>query len=214
MAANRSTLTPTDLTVLEILAWRIRVAPSEQMRQVVGQGVRGWIRRRARLCQQNLIRSRIVILPLISVVEPLLTSWPNDAAPDFEALSWHVMQRWTMAKRQSVRLLWASRHAEAIVGGKSGAERQPLQVVHDLGMASVFFQRRQRSAHEMERWLSEDCFRVVAPREARVKVPDAVILDRDGHVQTAIEFAGCYSATRLRRLFQHCQRRRWRFELW
>jgi hypothetical protein len=214
MAANRSTLTPTDLIVLETLTWRIRVAPSEQLRQAVGQGVRSWNRRCERLTQQQWIWSRVVVLPVISVVEPLLSSWPGDAAPDFEALSWHVTHRWTTAKRQSVRLLWASRNAEAIVGGKSGAERQPLQVVHDLGMASVFFQRRRRASHETERWLSEDCFRVLAPREARVKVPDAVIVDREGRVQTAIEFAGCYSATRLRRLFQHCQRRRWRFELW
>lgn len=211
---NRITLTSPDLLVLEFLTWRLRVATSEQMQQALGQGPRGWERRRERLVQQQWIRTRAIVLPVIAVEEPLAICWPRDAVPDCDALSWHVTQRWTTAQARSVQLIWATQHAEAIVGGKSGIARQPLQVVHDLGTAAVFFQRRRRIPDAAERWLCEDLFRVLYPKLAKSKVPDAVILDEDGHVQSAVEFAGGYSATRLRRLFQFCRQRNWPIELW
>ncbi len=211
---NRSTLTPPDLLVLVLLTWRLRVAASEHLQQALGQSPRGWERRCTRLVQHNWIRTRTMILPVITVEEPLAICWPRDATPDCHALSWHVTQRWTTARARSVQLVWATPHAEAIVGGKSGIARQPLQVVHDLGTAAVFFQRRRRMADAAEQWLCEDIFRVLHPQQAKSKVPDAVIVNEDGDVQTAVEFAGGYSATRLRRLFQFCRQRNWPIELW
>lgn len=211
---NRVTLTSLDLLVLEFLTWRLRVATSEQLQQALDQSLRGWERRCERLVRQQLIQTRAVVLSVITVEEPLAICWPRDAVPDCDALSWHVTQRWTNTRPRSVRLVWATRHAEAIVGGKSGIARQPLQVVHDLGTAAVFFQRRRRMADTDQRWLCEDLFRVLYPKLAKSKVPDAVILDEDDHVQSVVEFAGGYSATRLRRLFQFCRQRNWPIELW
>ena len=126
---------------------------------------------------------------------PLASCGRGDSPPDFSSIAWQLRKRWLQAPRIPARILWATEAATHLVGGVGGRIRQPLQVQHDLGVAEIWARRPIESDLK---WISEDIFRCWYVRDARTKVPDALLVDASANkVKRVLEYGGQYSRKRL-----------------
>jgi hypothetical protein len=98
-----------------------------------------------------------------------------------------------------------------LVGGCGGTVWQPLQIEHDLHVTEMFLQTQHRQPAWAVGWISEDAYR---RRHPGGKVPDAAIVDADGQVERWMEFAGSYSAPRIRAFHRCCVREAVPYVLW
>jgi len=152
---------------------------------------------------------------VLTVQRPLVNWRPRMPEPNHDANAWQLKCRWTGIAVTSCLVTWATNQAARLHGGCGGRLRQPLQVQHDLGLASVFIGRLELKPSQATRWLGEDVLRRQHGLGPGRKAADAAIVDGNGRVEKVIEFGGMhYSAERLRRLHHYCRRNRLAYELW
>ena len=181
------------LRILTLLAWRCRAASDIQLANALKTNT-SRIRRACReLKQRELVFSRNLLAMEYQLTGPLVASESIGTVVDFGQIAWQMQRRWRDTVRVRTRVIWASKFATRVVGGVGGRLR-PLQLEHDLGVAEVFSRRESRIAGN---WISEDVFRAYWNVARRSKIPDAIIVDANDHVQRVIEFGGRYSRQRL-----------------
>lgn len=210
-------LTDVDQVILDLLTWRTRIATSTQVVRLLACTQQTSSRIEPRF--KNLIRAGLIerakaVVALPRIDGPLFSWSPGNDEPDCNALAWHLERRWRSATSRRLTVYWATRRAVHLVGGIGGRLRQPLQMQHDLGTTAVLLCRTQTDPSTVERWLSEDIFRLHFRDAKGGKVPDAVLCAEDGTIVVAIEFGGLYSSERLRRFHRHFARKSLDYELW
>jgi hypothetical protein len=197
--------------MLTMLCWSCRAATVAQLAAAAGVSVEGVNEALRSLMWVRLASVKTVSVATITLREPLSVWRTGLPAPDFGHLAWTLEFRWQTAQRRPERIVWATGLAPRIVGGVGGQLRQPLQLEHDLGLTDVFV---GRSRDDAAQWLSEDAFRAVFRPTTREKIPDAVLVNGDGRVETVIEFGGRYSHRRLRSFHRYWSGKRVAYEIW
>jgi len=210
--ASWLSITARDAGLLDLLTRRVRSATVTQVaRRSFGGSIAAAGKRLRRLQSAGLVVTAAPLVRQLSLTEPLMSWRPHHPEPDFDALSWRARGRWRGLLPKAVRAVWATAAAVRLVGGCGGEVRQPLQVEHDLHVTEVFLQLESGRPALTDRWISEDVYR---RRERRGKVPDGVLLDSAGRAVRWMEFAGSYSAGRIRSFHRCCEREGLPYELW
>lgn len=204
--------------ILDMLTLRCRVATEEHLVALLrpeSPTLRAIACRLRRLQQRGLIQRESVVVPQLAVARPITIWRPGLPEPNHDANAWQLQHRWARIGVTSRSVIWATHKAARLHGGCGGRLRQPLQVQHDLGVASVYIRRLALKPSQAIRWLGEDILRRRSFLDPSGKAADAAILNGDGKIKKAIEFGGMhYSAERLRRFHRHCRRHRLPYELW
>lgn len=213
--SNTSEIEKTQLALLTLLTWRVRAGTTEQLvefgmlsnlpvsRMLLSACIRaGWLQHAA------------MVISFRQFHEPLFTWKPNELAPDCEALAWKLTRTRQKAIPKRVQVYWATKKAERLTAGVSGAGRQPLQIEHDLGTTQIFLKHLKNNPETGSAWMNEDilsrCYPDLFPR----KIPDAVLMDQEGGITLILECAGQYSAKRIRQFHRFCQQKRTPYEIW
>lgn len=207
--------TKRDRKLFDLLTRKLRVVEDEQIFFAFTKSPRGsrLAYRLRRWHDQGLIQRTQAVVRMIAVVEPIATWQLGLPLPDFDAVSWRLQRRWQIVPRP-VSVSWATSRAAELFGGVGGRLRQPLQLEHDLGTASVYFRRLQFAPDAADAWIGEDIYRREHRPPRRFKVPDAVLLDGSGAVRLAVEFGGAYPAERVRSFHRFCVCQRLPYEIW
>lgn len=204
------------LEVLRLLAWDLRVATEEQIAQGVGttHGMDPKVVRAVtkRLLRCGLLESIVLPAPLPKLDEPIASWTPSRPMPDFEAVSWSAAERIRKTPAIRVRALWSTGGALRVVGGVESQLRKPLQIEHDLGVASMYFACHRRVGDGQ--WCGEDAFRMCRRPTRGQRSPDAVLLDREGGVLLVLDYLTAYSAPRLRKFHHYWAARRTPYQWW
>lgn len=180
-------------------------------RQLAGEGC---LRLAEKLASAGLLTRCIVRCGPLLVLQAPLASWePGQLPPHFHTCAYRARIRGRGHVGPTTAFL-ASNRAAAVMGGRGGPLKNPLQATHDVHVAEVFLVLRRTSPHLASRWVGEDAL----PRTKRFRReqrPDAAIVDADGRVQQVTEFIGAsYGPHRLVAIHQHCAKRGWRYDLW
>lgn len=194
--------------ILDLLAWRTRVATEGQLKLFSALKPRSL----RRLLVHGLLHRQDLVVCLPELFVPLFAWMPGEDKPDCAALCWRLEQRRKQLRPRRERVFWASAQAQKLMGGGGAGLRQPMQVEHDLGTTAIYLRYWQEDPEIAQKWLGEDLYRLL--HRPKGKVPDAVYCNPDGVVQKAIEFAGAYSAARLAAFHRHCARLFIPYELW
>lgn len=210
-------LTMRDLEILHALTHCVRVLSVDQIR-------RGWwssttedstaVRDRLRLLARSgwISRASILTQPLPKMDEPLAVWWPGQVSPPFDAIAWTTKKRWRAPARSTPVVLASDKAARRFFGRQARGLRQAFQATHDLGLSEVYLHFRKARTSLLPLWRGE---RQIASLRRRRKVPDAVIADASlWPPQVVIEFAGMYSAERMRNFHSFCVRESLPYELW
>jgi hypothetical protein len=166
-----------------------------------------WARRQARAGLLTL--QYIAVHPELKLHEPLLEFHPGDPLPNFDALAWQVQSRWKLPPEMTL-VATATKKARQFTGGVIGG--RPIrhrEVTHDVHVASVYLRLRETDCELSKRWMPEDAVYATNAHEFRTKVPDAVLTGKEPLI---VEFAGKYSARKLRSL--HAEYSKSRYQLW
>ena len=209
------TLNHRDETIHAILMAKVRVLSLQQIAtRFFGSDFSNAKRTLNRLLDKRiLVEHKIVARILPPSIEPMYAWEPGLAEPRYEHLSRHLKRRWLHLPTKRVATYMAAIRYSTIVGRRT-KERltHPLQVSHDLGLASVFLHFYENHHEVAQRWIGED---FMARYSSRVKsVPDAVILSEAQTPARAIEFGGLYSAKRLKKFHAYCFARELPYEVW
>ncbi len=204
-------LSENQMRVLIILTWELRVASEAQLASRLGLTLTQLRQLVHRLSKHGLVTSWRTTTLRLDLQGPLASYGRGDDQPDFRALAWQLRKRWRESPRIPTRVCWATSAATHLVGGVGGRLRQPLQLDHDLGVAEIW---ARRSGEPDLKWISEDIFRNWFLREARTKVPDALLVDESGkQVKRVLEYGGQYSAQRLEDFHRYWSART-PYEIW
>jgi len=210
-SANR-----TALAVLRLLAWDLRVATEVRIAEHIGSeyavepdAIRSVIRR---LRRRQLLGSAVTPAPLPQLDEPIISWSYGRPAPDFEAVAWAAGERVRKTPSSRVRVLWSTAGALRIVGGVETRLRKPLQLEHDLGVASMYFACCRKTGDGV--WCGEDAYRLSRRPTRGQKSPDAVLLDSEGGVTLVLDYLTAYSAPRLRKFHHYWAARRKPYQWW
>ena len=188
-------LSKTQMRLLIVLTWELRVGSETSLAAGLGLDVMQLRSMAQRLRKQGLLNSWRTSSMRHDIFAPLAAFQRGDSLPDFSSLAWKLRKRWLQTPRIPTRIYWASAAATNLVGGVGGRIRQPLQVEHDLGVAEIWAKRRKEADLT---WISEDIFRSWYVRDARTKVPDALLVDAEAKtVKRVLEYGGQYSRQRL-----------------
>ncbi len=188
-------LSETQMRLLIVLTWELRVASEDQLASGLGLTLTQLRQLGRRLRKHGLLNSWRTTTLSHDMVRPLANWSRGDNQPDFSAIAWQLRRRWLKAPRVPARVLWATIAATHLVGGVGGRLRQPLQLHHDLGVAEIW---ARRSKEPDLKWISEDIFRCWYVRDVRTKVPDALLVNEGGNqVRRVLEYGGQYSRGRL-----------------
>jgi hypothetical protein len=131
-------------------------------------------------------------------VSEALSYWePGTPPPNFGRIAYRAQSRWQRPPQLRLFVM-ASDKAKRRHGGF--LSRRPIrarELNHDIGFAQVFWHLLKDDRDLPSRWAFED--ELIATKEHRFSqaIPDAVIR---GSPDIIIEFAGSYSAKKLRRL--------------
>jgi len=209
-------LTARDEQIIETLLTKVRVMHAGQAARAFWPGASGdprEVRRRlSRLAAAGFVGVHAVLARHLPATESPVLRWaPREPPPDFDAASWRLQARWTMAPRPS-RVYVAGKRAGAMHGLSAGRLRKPLQVDHDLALAEAYVAFLRRSPALAARWLVED--RLPKGRRGQ-RQPDALVFAADGRTaELAIESGGAYPAERVASFHAFCQARNLPYELW
>lgn len=158
-----------------------------------------------------LARAPVHAHPEIELAAPLASWEPGDPAPDFGPLAYRCKSRWTKSSAQTTVYV-ATKKAAQQFGGTGGRRiKRAFQATHDLHMSAIFIKKLLDAPDEAAAWVSED---VLAPERKGEKLPDAVLRNSEGQIMKVIEFAGSYSAARLKKVHEDCEIRGLPYELW
>lgn len=204
--------TPLQKKVLDLLTRRVRVIEESQL-------VRAWqlgslsLRRALKALEARHLISLGKAATRLPIAARTIAMWePGDLPPDFVRMAWMLERRYYESPVKPRWIAWARKRAARLTGGIGGSIRQPLQLSHDLGVASMFL---NRVASTSQNWVSEDLFRREFRRTSFLqKVPDAVLVNEDAKIVLAIEYGGKYSSERLSQFHADCQRARIPYEIW
>jgi len=160
-----------------------------------------------------LTENRLLARVLPSPVQPLYVWEPGFPEPAFEHHSRLLKQRWSRLAPRRVTTFMAAERFSRLVGRRAvGRLKHPLQVSHDLGLASVFLFFLHYHPSVALRWVGED-FLAACTMRAR-GVPDAVIISNGTAPEMAVELGGVYSAKRLYKFHRYCFARELIYEVW
>jgi hypothetical protein len=185
--------------LLNMLGWRVRLMTMWQMlstgakpgeiNQIIKSGL--------------LVETTVLARPLLSLWEPLTLNGWND--PD--SLAYMAQGRWTQDPEPTV-VYSLSHRAARILSAKRGKLTQPLQRTHDLHVTQMVLIYRHRWPTLYRDLISEDYL----PRGG--KVPDLALVSPEGRVYRYVEFAGSYSAARIRAFVNNAEKKGVEYELW
>lgn len=209
-------ITRREQAILEAVCRRVRLLSLPLVVTGWGSATRGRHERmravlRRLVTDEWLTTCTALACPLLDLEFPLATWRPGRCAGDMDELSRTCRRRWTRPP-EPVRLYLAGPRAVATWGGKL---RQGVphigQVTHDLHVAAVYVRFLRCRPAAAQSWVGEDTLRRA---RARLKRPDALLVDATGRPTWAIEFAGRYSPHRLRRFHEFCAAQGLSYELW
>ncbi len=204
--------------VLKWLAYQLRVATMRQLTTALASQL-AVTAPRAKSCLLRLSRSGQLGRKTLPVAIPKLTgplvAWsPGQSAPDFEAIAWAARKRLAVAVQRREVVMWASDWATRRVGGIGGPLRKPLQVEHDLGVAAIFFARSSSAFNTFDSWLGEDQYARLRRPVRGQKRPDAVLVDKAGHLTLVLDYLSLYPPAHLRSFHHYWADRNTRYEWW
>lgn len=197
--------------LLIALTHQLRLASDAQLQMLQG-GKTNIVRSLRWLNRQGWLERQLVVVALPRIKNPIQKWRLKMEVPDFDSLAWTLIKRLRDATPERMTVNWATEKTVRFLGGVGGRLRQPLQIAHDLGVTSVYC-RRHALKLRSGIWVSEDLFRL-SFAQPRSKIPDAVLLNDLGEVESAIEYGGEYSADRLRAFHRFCAKRGWPYQIW
>jgi hypothetical protein len=161
----------------------------------------GWVR-----------RGTVFARPLPHIEQPLFVWRPREPAPAFDTLAWKSQSRWSEAAKTIPVIVASDKSSRRFFGRRARGIRQGFQTTHDLGVAEVYLRFREQFPSQISQWRGE---RMIAHLRRRKKVPDAVIADESLWPPIlVVEFAGEYSARRLRQFHHVCVKEQLPYQLW
>ena len=205
--------------IVDILLWRLRLITETQLIGLFANKYSPEIVCRALqyLVRKKTVRRIRLERPVLQLSSPMFCFRPEEETePEFSQLSWQMRKRLAHPNHEPHSIYLATEYAEITFGGISGM-RQPFQINHDLGTASVFICRYLNSKCSLawSEWAGEDVVRRFHRRLGIKKIPDAAILSSCGQLRMAIEFGGRdYSPRYLRKFHHHWKTRGVGYELW
>lgn len=198
--------------VLDALLWRIRVIAFSQVAELIGNA-------EAEKCLRSLVGNALVEplhvrAKLLRLIKPMFEWEPQQPTePDFWKLSWACETRFEKVDAESHTVYLATEKACRHFGGVGGRLRQPFQLEHDLGTASMFV-AHVRAQTKRQEWVGEDSIRRYYRHMKIKKIPDAAVIAGE-RVVKAIEFAGrSYSGDYIRKFHLHWKTRTTPYEIW
>jgi hypothetical protein len=203
-----------DQEILSALAVKVRLFSQRQIAEHWWNGDMANTRRRLKqfAFAGLLIRLLVPARTLPELASPLVRWSPGDATPDFGAIAYRCQSRWRYRHIHPTTVWIASEKAAQLYGApRRGELKQPTQATHDLGVAAVWLRMREVAPAWAEAWRGEDC---LAHTRRGEKIPDAFVVDGSQEVQWVIEFAGGYSAERVRAFHDDCALRHLPYQLW
>ena len=157
-------------------------------------------------------RGTVFARPLPPIERPLFVWRPREPAPEFDAIAWIAQSRWTAAPKSISVVVASNKSSRHFFGRQARGIRQGFQTTHDLGVAEVYLRFREQFPLQISQWRGE---RMIAHLRRRKKVPDAVIADEAlWPPKLVVEFAGAYSARRLRQFHHVCVKEQLSYQLW
>lgn len=205
------TLTDRDREILATLSGPCRFATVEQLSRTFWPSSKARVsdarKRLSALKDAGLVEARVIMAhPELQLSGPVF-SWPGDDPSDLARTAYRVRQRWT-EPLQATRVVLATDEARGLLGARPGRPIRRSETTHDVHLAAVYLGYRERDPEAAARWVSGDELRT----DAFEKVPDAVIRDDRGGIARVIDFAGSYSAGKLKAM--HAEYSRIPHELW
>lgn len=206
-----------DRLIVETLTWRVRIISSQHIERLAKACGANQSRSIQRLIDNGYLTEVQSAAPILSLDKPLYRWRPGDKDCDsFGQVCWKAKSRMMGDKVElAQQILMATKKAADAFGGCGGKLRQPFQVAHDLGTASVFVAKvKQLKITNCDGWVGEDIIRRYY-RDFRIrKIPDAAFLDR-GQLQSVVDFVGRdYTKQTLTRFHLYWSRRQIPYELW
>jgi len=205
-----------DLEIIETLGSRVRMLSAVNLAAAWwndgASGGKNAAKRLRRLARAGLLR-RVDVLaqPMLALGSAEYAWFPAEQPTDFGWLSWRLQSRWSGQPRRTSVYIATSRAVDLIGGGAPGAVKNLCQATHDLHLGAVFLTYRRRWANDAANWVGEDS---LVERGKHQKIPDALLINRDGAPYRAVEFGGSYSARRLQAFHEHCRHRGLPYEIW
>ncbi len=210
-------LTLRDFQILHALTHCVRLFSVDQIRRCWWSEISEdstVVRDRIRLLARAdwVRRARAFARPLPKISEPLFAWQPHKPVPPFDAIAWKAQSRWAEPPKSISVVVASNKACRRLLGRQARGLRQGFQTTHDLGVAEVFLRFQQSRPEFAPLWRGE---RVIAHLRRRLKVPDAVIADESlWPPKLVVEFAGAYSAQRLREFHHFCVKERLQYEIW
>jgi hypothetical protein len=210
------TLTERDERLIRTLLGKIRIVSFEQLARTWwpdSESSRTNAKRRVRelLESKLLVRERAFARPLLVLEKPLFTWKPGKDCPDYEKLSYQLQSRWIEEPQPMSVYLVSTRAANIFGGTASGRIKNPSQVTHDLHLAEMYLRLLKDEPELAECWAGEA---IIAPSREYQKLPDAILLDKQGKPRLVMEFGGAYPAYRVQAFHEDCQARSLAYEMW
>jgi hypothetical protein len=207
---------PSDLgrLIVDTLTWRIRVVTDVQLAKIKPNG--DLDRTLNSLVRNGLLESFSLPTYVLALEAPLYCWEPERSdEPSYWEICWEAKKRLSRRPSVNVTIFHATQMAERQFGGVGGKIRQPFQIVHDLGTASVFVAHTLSNELEGElHWVSEDVIRRYYRFLNLKKIPDAAILDNE-KISTVIEFVGRdYTPVQLRRFHRYWKKKQIPYQIW
>ena len=205
----RSTMTLGTET-LEALTRRVRLFTTCQVGRYSfthtrrpNRSATAWLKRKE--AEGLILLTELMLSPMIDVSEPLLDYFPGSASPDFDALAWQTRSRWKLPPQRAI-VATATKKAKAFLGGSLGGRNVRIrEATHDAHCAEIYLNLLERDSQAAAAWVPEDSI----SRLETGFVPDAIIQQAE---TILVEFAGSYSAAKLRTL--HARYRTYRYQLY
>jgi hypothetical protein len=215
--ADSLRLTPRDEDLLRGLTGRFRLITPVLVSRLWETSAASAGRRLMRLCSARLLlRTRVLVHPILDLQSPVVTWSPGQPQPDFGAVSYALKARWTSSACPST-VYFAALRTVHLFGGAGGTLDYPLQATHDLHVAAIYIRLRQDDPELAARWQGEELLRE-GRKKGRGKVCDAALVSvlPSGKVKLtrAVEFGGSYRADRVRAFHRVMENRRLPYELW
>lgn len=211
-------LTERDLEIIETLTLRVRTLSGSQLARTWWDGSTAADRAALRRMRKLEVMGKVHVYSLLAhpeiLLESPLVSWvPGNSEPEFGAIAYQCTTRWTEPHVERMAVI-ASRSSGREFGGWGGRFPRRSERTHDLHVAAVYLRKRAESPELVRHWRSEEVIRMRRSAKGKsdvAKLPDAIITRPR---RTAIDFAGRYSADRLRSFHAFCADQGLRYELW
>lgn len=210
------TLTPRDREILEVLTRRVKVLTLPQIARTWWNGKHSQQSARRRIEEleaRGLLESFTAYAhPELPMLQPVYSWTPGAIAPNFGALSYQLVSRWT-EPHAPVSAVIASRKAGTSFGGYAGKRPKRVEENHDVHLAAVFLHLRTTSPDLAKCWHSEETIRRSRPDAPGEKLPDAIVRPNGGP-EKIVDFGGEYSAEKLEGFHRWAEAKACAYEFW